>query len=63
LHPNNYCGAGTRGEIKIPRLIELTFLRNDRVQSSAFATRFPHPLDCDNTPKRALVLPRCWYRN
>lgn len=63
LHPNNCCGAVTRGGIQIPRTMEFTFLRNDRLQSSTFATHLPHPLDRDNTPKRSIALPRCWYRN
>lgn len=63
LHPNNCCGAVTRGDIEIPRLMEFTLLRNDRLKASAFATHFPHPLDRDNTRKRSIALPRCWYRN
>lgn len=63
LHPNNCCGTVKRGDIEIPRIMEFTFLRNDRLQASSFAPHFPHPLDRDNTPKNSVTLPRCWYRH
>ncbi len=61
LHPNNCCGVVTRGKLEIPRLMEFTFLRNDRVRAKTFAKTFPHPLDRDNTGEGALPLPACWY--
>jgi len=60
IHPNNCCGVVKRGALEIPRNAEFTFLRNDRVTSRKYATRFPHPLDRDNTAKAPLPLPACW---
>lgn len=62
LHPNNYCGSITKNGIKIPRLMEFTFLRRDRVKKLSPATEFPHPLDSENDENMSpLPLPRCWY--
>lgn len=61
-HPNNGGGSVKYGDIEIPRLTELTFLRNDRLSNSTFVDVFPHPLDCDNTNNPALYLPKCWYK-
>jgi len=61
-HPNNYCGTKKVGDIEIPLLTELTFLRNDRVNNPSFINTFPHPLDYDNTNNPALVLPKCWFK-
>jgi hypothetical protein len=62
IHPNNNVlplrGAG----LTIPRMLEITFLRRDRVQAMGFARQFPHPLDRRNLPNRPdLVLPAEWY--
>lgn len=62
IHPNDCCGSITKNGIEVPRIMELTFLRRDRVKATSFATVFPHPLDHKNgaeTPD--LPLPRCWY--
>lgn len=61
LHPNNCCGSVRNAGIELPRVMEFTFLRSDRVLSRRPATTFPHPLDSDNTPQRSLDLPPCWY--
>ena len=61
-HPNNCCGSIKKGNIEIPLVTELTFLRNDRVNNSSFINTFPHPLDCDNTKNPSLYLPKCWYK-
>jgi Methyltransferase FkbM domain len=61
IHPNNCCGIVTRKGLETPRVAEFTFLRNDRVTSRAYATRFPHPLDRDNIAgKPPLPLPASW---
>jgi hypothetical protein len=60
-HPNNCCGKVKIGNIEIPLVTELTFLRNDRVNNPSFISTFPHPLDCDNTGNPSLYLPKCWY--
>lgn len=61
IHPNNCCGTVTAGGITIPRIMEFTFLRHDRVHSSRPATTFPHPLDHDNTDGPTIVLPKSWH--
>jgi hypothetical protein len=61
IHPNNDGGSLQHNGIDIPRVMEFTFLRKDRINYSSYQTSFPHPLDCDNTPKPPLKLPKCWY--
>jgi hypothetical protein len=61
LHPNNHHGSVKRGGIEIPRIMEFTFLRNDRMGPRRQQAIFPHPLDCDNTDNATVVLPKCWY--
>lgn len=61
LHPNNYPGSLSKGGLEIPRLMEFTFLRKDRVANASYQTKFPHLLDRDNAAGRSLPLPRCWY--
>jgi hypothetical protein len=62
LHPNNCCGSITRGGLEIPRVMEFTFLRKDRVSALGGSTHgYPHHLDADNTPGPTLVLPECWW--
>lgn len=63
IHPNTYCGSLKKSGLEMPRGMEFTFLRNDRELMPAFASTFPHPLDCDNTMKETLILPPCWIRS
>lgn len=61
-HPNNYGGIVTRGDIAIPRALEMTLLRRDRIADWTPVRAFPHPLDVDNAgdlPK--IVLPASWH--
>ncbi len=60
IHPNNCCGQVVRDGIAIPRIMEFTFLRQDRVIPSSNTLSFPHPLDYDNTGNPPLPLPACW---
>lgn len=62
IHPNNCCGSIKGSGLEIPRVAEFTFHRKDRLENTSYRRDFPHPLDSDNTRKRTLVLPRCWYR-
>ncbi|WP_271078674.1 FkbM family methyltransferase [Aurantiacibacter sp. MUD61] len=60
-HPNNYGGVVKRGNITVPRVIEFTLLRRDRLRDGEPAGPFPHPLDKPNDPNRAdLPLPELW---
>jgi hypothetical protein len=60
-HPNNYGGLVRAGAIEIPRSLEMTLLRRDRVSQVSSATQFPHPLDQVNAEdRRDIVLPAAW---
>lgn len=61
-HPNNYGGSVRRGDIEIPRVLETTFLRRDRVTDWTKVSRFPHPLDVTNAADRPdVILPAAWH--
>ena len=61
-HPNNYGRAVRVGDLVIPRVLEMTWLRKDRAEVIANARQFPHPLDVVNDPKSAdVVLPPHWF--
>jgi len=61
IHPNNCCGSVIKHGIEIPRVMEFTFLRRDRMDRSDYRTDFPNALDYDNTDGAPLELPNCWY--
>ena len=61
IHPNNCCGSVKSAGLEIPRIAEFTFLRRDRLRSTAYRTTFPHALDRPNVAKAPLHLPLCWY--
>lgn len=60
IHPNNCCGSLLKKDIEIPRVMEFTFLRKDRMYNYSYREVSPDPLDFDNTAKSTLVLPSCW---
>jgi len=60
-HPNNINPAKKIGKITLPSVTEMTFLRRDRAEKISPATIFPHPLDSDNSRKKTIPLPKCWY--
>jgi hypothetical protein len=60
-HPNNFGRSVRYRSLVIPRVLEMTFIRKDRVISTEFAQKFPHPLDAKNDVKRPdLPLPLQW---
>jgi hypothetical protein len=61
IHPNNCCGSVKSAGLEIPRIAEFTLLRRDRLRSTAYRTKFPHPLDRPNVAKEPLQLAPCWY--
>ncbi|MCW5213676.1 FkbM family methyltransferase [Desulfobulbus sp. TB] len=61
IHPNNCCGFAKLFNLEIPRVMEFTFLRKDRVGRFSYRHDFPHLLDFDNISKPTLPLPACWY--
>ena len=61
-HPNNVYGEMDLGDIKIPRLFELTLLRKDRADAIRYAVEFPNTLDQTNVPALPdIILPPQWY--
>jgi len=65
VHPNNCRGIVSRGGIAVPRVIEVTFVRNDRLAGirNDRPISLPHPLDEKNCPDlRDTVMPDCWWR-
>jgi hypothetical protein len=56
LHPNNCCGGVFERELVWPDVLELTFIRKDRISETMGPAELPHPLDRDNTPNPPLVL-------
>ncbi len=52
-HPNNCCGIQRFNEdLTVPKVLELTFLRNDRFKSTAVTVQLPHPLDAINVKSK-----------
>ena len=62
IHPNNYAPVVQKDGIEIAPLLEMTFLRNDRVEIVDKNIAYPHPLDCDNTNNPSFPLPKTWYQ-
>lgn len=61
LHPNNVAGSVEIEGQAIPRVVEATLLRRDRLTCLRPAHALPHPLDRRHNPKRpALALPERW---
>ncbi len=61
VHPNNRGGVVRRQGLHVPPLLEVTWLRRDRVRGAGGVARLPHPLDRPNVPGRPEVeLPGCW---
>ena len=63
IHPNNTRGVVSIEGIEIPKLMEFTFYRRDKVEKVDEKLTFPHPLDSDNTNKPSIALPKCWASN
>lgn len=62
IHPNNTSPIRKFGSLEIPDLLEITFLRRDRVHSLSPVQNFPNPLDCDCDPNLPHIsLPKCWW--
>jgi len=63
LHANNCCGALNYQGIEIPRVLEVTLIRNDRYQTSnqVFESKIPNPLDVPNVPgRKEVALSKDW---
>ena len=64
VHPNNCCGIATLDEIPVPRVMEVTFIRNDLVpRSVAKNIELPHELDRKNILLHPdLIMPEIWWK-
>ena len=60
IHPNNHFEIDIQFGLEIPNIAEFTFIRNDRIKSKKYQTKFPHELDFDNTSKKHVILPKNW---
>jgi hypothetical protein len=63
LHANNCCGALSYQGIQIPKVLEVTLIRNDRYLNSeqVLNSTIPHALDVPNVPgKKELTLTKDW---
>jgi hypothetical protein len=65
VHPNNAGGIFCLDEIEIPRLIEVTFIRNDLVQGliKSGPVVLPHQLDRKNVDsQKDIKMPDLWWK-
>lgn len=63
LHPNNASGSVVVDGIEIPRVVEITLLRKDRVRKTGPVEYLPHSLDvAHKRGKPALKLPDAWVQ-
>lgn len=62
IHPNNESKPINYHGFEIPRTVEFTFLRKDRILVKTPVSSFPHPEDLQNFMDREdFPLPKCWY--
>ncbi len=63
VHPNNHARQINYRGLKIPLVMEYTFLRKDRIKTRKPTEAFPHPLDEANIKGRPdRILPDCWFK-
>jgi hypothetical protein len=65
VHPNNCCGIASLDGIEIPRVIEVTFIRNDLITEYANenSLSLPHPLDSKNVKNNDdIFMPFEWWK-
>jgi hypothetical protein len=55
-HPNNAMGTVDLNGFKAPRLLEITFLRKDRIQKYEGFCDLPHALDFPNLNDRPDII-------
>jgi len=61
IHPNNYSPVATIRGFDIPPMLEISFLRKDRIISSTYTKSLPHDLDrCCSVSRQDYALPSCW---
>jgi Methyltransferase FkbM domain len=63
IHPNNCSSVITADGLELPKTMEFTFHRRDRIQHPEPTTEFPHPFDSQCVPHfKPLNLPSCWFK-
>ena len=65
VHPNNCCGVAELDGIKVPRVMEITFIRNDYIEqcSNNEDIFLPNKLDRKNLEDRQdLIMPEMWWK-
>lgn len=64
VHPNNCCGIAELNGISVPRVFEVTFIRNDLLKKYANNKKItlPHPLDRKNTENEDILMPEIWWK-
>lgn len=62
VHPNNCCGTFEVNHVEVPRVLEVTYLRRDRLgHQGTQRARLPHPLDRDCVEgMESIRLPEYW---
>jgi hypothetical protein len=66
VHPNNCCGVSSLDGIDIPRVIEVTFIRNDLLTkySNKQPISLPHSLDVKNLKQNDdILMPKIWWES
>jgi hypothetical protein len=66
VHPNNCCGIASLDGIDIPRVMEVSFIRNDLIDkfSNKKPLSLPHHLDSKNVAKNEdIVMPKIWWKS
>ena len=56
VHPNNCCGVTMAHGIPVPKVLEVTYLRRDRVRLNNVRAHLPHELDRDCVPTMPSVV-------
>ncbi len=56
LHPNNCCGTIEFSDISIPKVMEITLLRNDCFSQVSRVDKYPHKLDKDNVKNNKTII-------
>jgi hypothetical protein len=65
VHPNNCCGIASYNGIEVPRVAEITFIRNDLIAAykKKLPVKLPHPLDRKNQDTNPdLLMPEIWWK-
>ena len=64
IHPNNCCGVHYLGNIDVPSVLEITFLRNDLLKKLGSIDKLPHKLDRKHKSKFPEInLSNIWYQS